>query len=168
MCNWNKGISLQHCYIKPSKYRVSSSLLHWQRSLKNSTLVSAATLCGGGTWRTLRICLPPREGWPSAAPASSTSLGTGRDVEDFCCRKPLAGFCRKAAMSSRVLVSQLILSQRSVWPNDTSCGRPGFVHCLSLLFSGCDFSILVGWVWRECCYALENTAIRFIQNNHDY
>jgi len=102
-----------------------------------------------------------------AAQASSTSLGVGRDVGDFCCRKPVSGFCEKVAMSSRVLVSQLILSQRSVWSNDTSCGRPGFVHCLLLLFLRCDFSISVGWVWRECCYASGNAAIRFTQNNHD-
>lgn len=98
-----------------------------------------------------------------AAPASSLL----RDVGDFCCKNPLAGFYRKAAVSSRVLVFLLILSQRSVWSNDTNCGRPGFVRCLLLLFLGCDFSILVGWVWKECCYALGNTAIRFTQNNHD-
>lgn len=174
MCNSNKGISLQHSYIKPCNYRVSSSLCvgrdHLKTPLFSLQLPFVEEIHGGCCEFAFHLRRPgqvPSKTSSGAVPASSICLGIGRGEGDFCRRKPLVGFCGNVVMSSRVLVSQLILSQRCVWFNGTSCGRPGFVHCLSLLFLGCDFSISVGWAWKECCYALGNTAIRFTENNHD-
>lgn len=147
----SKGMSLQNSHIKPCNYRVSSSLCAGEDHLRTPPLslqLPFVEEVHGGycefAFHLGRAGRVPSKTSFGAASASSTSLGIGRDVGNVCCRKPLAGFCGKVAMSSRVLVSQLILSQRSVWSNDTSCGRPGLVHCLLLLFLGCDFSISVG------------------------
>lgn len=171
VCNSIKGISLQHSYIKHTNYRTSSSLCVSRDHLKTPPLSQQLSFVEEVRVGCCEFAFHlGRAGHVSSKATfwgSTSQLFAQRGTQGISAAKTLWLAFIGRLQYLAVLVSQLILSQRSVWSNDTNCGRPCFVHCPLLLFLGCHFSILVGWVWREGCYALGNTAIRFTQNNHD-
>lgn len=115
VCNSIKGISLQHSYIKHSNYRIPSSLCVSRDHLKTPPLSLQLSfveeVCVGCCEFAFHL---GRAGHvPSKATfwGSTSQLYIERNVGDFCCRNPLAGFYRNAAISSSVSLSADFVSK---------------------------------------------------------